>query len=562
LRYNSATGFVLGYRMHVRARTIFFAAVVLFAWLGFLASLSRTAYAASGTPPPTSTPRPTPTPTIVPPSGPDRFTAVKVPYTLYEWWLTTWHHNNVVCQIFIDREGLPSDYDIYSACGETLYNAWKDTPVCESDKERDCEGYYLQLVDEAPAEREIGLALPPPVVWVSVMDCAPNPETGACPTQPMLRLTGDEPLPNESILRIEGLVDGGPFTCDGDSCEFTLYPTSNDGSVIDFWTYSTYGDTSEKFEARVRVAQEGETWYVDVLSSQWVGTPTASCAETWAAFPPVGGPPDWLDTPDTSEGLASNIPYAYLAGNLIAQGVVEVNACDDSGVLPGGAASPCGLETARDAVTVWQNQFDTLIFDVAQQSGVPAQLLKNIFSQESQFWPGVFRDGEDVGLGQLTDNGADTTLLWNPDFYAQFCPLMLSEKTCATPYAGLSEEHQATLRGALVRSVDATCADCPLGLDLSKAHFSVNVFAETLLANCEQTGRIVRNVIHDAPGKSVSYEDMWRFTLVNYNAGPGCLSDAVQQTYNLRQPLEWGNVAKQLSLSCPSVLKYVSDLSH
>ncbi len=66
-----------------------------------------------------------------------------------------------------------------------------------------------------------------------------------------------------------------------------------------------------------------------------------------------------------------------------------------------------------------------LIINAANDTGVPAQLLKNLFARESQFWPGIFKAVSDSGLGQLTENGADTTLLWNPSFYSQYCPLVL-----------------------------------------------------------------------------------------------------------------------------------------
>jgi hypothetical protein len=57
-----------------------------------------------------------------------------------------------------------------------------------------------------------------------------------------------------------------------------------------------------------------------------------------------------------------------------------------------------------------------------------------------------------------------------------------------------------------------------------------------MLANCDQAGRIVRNVSGGAPGGAASYEDLWKFTLVNYNAGPGCLGEAVQITDDLGNP--------------------------
>ena len=211
----------------------------------------------------------------------------------------------------------------------------------------------------------------------------------------------------------------------------------------------------------------------------------------------MGGTPSWLSTPVHHEDLASDIPYTYLAANLIIQGAVDARACPDGGLLPGGGVNACGLEAARPAVNTWQDQFDGLILDASQKTGVPAHLLKNLFARESQFWPGVLRTLGDLGLGQLTENGADTTLIWNPSFFAQFCPLVLSGEACGKGYLHLKPYEQLLLRQALVGSVNATCADCPLGLDLGEANFSVTVFAHTMVANCEQAGRVVRNITGD-----------------------------------------------------------------
>jgi hypothetical protein len=82
-----------------------------------------------------------------------------------------------------------------------------------------------------------------------------------------------------------------------------------------------------------------------------------------------------------------------------------------------------------------------------------------------------------------------------------------------------------------------------------------------MLANCEQAGRIVRNVSGDPPGEAASYEDLWKFTLVNYNAGPGCLGEAVQATADKGQPLEWENVAASLNGICVLGADYVADIS-
>jgi hypothetical protein len=502
------------------------------------------------------------------PPGPDRYTTILIEYTEYEWWLAAWEDNEFQCRILVDHEGQPTAGEIQRNCGETLYRAWLNTQPCPaSDSEAaSCPGHYIYFVTSRPAQREIGVALPPPQVWLSLPDCYNTPSSNICERTPRLRLTGEEPLPNQEVLRIEGIYDGQEFSC-GPVCDLALKPSGEAGAPLEFWAYSSYGDSSQVFSAQVRVLPfedgnpEYRSWYVDVLSPQWAGPPLPSCAAAWEAFPPVGGLPTWLQTPSDPAALATNIPYEYLAGNLISQGAVDASSCPDEGLLPNGASSPCGLEAAREAVAAWQNRFDSLIVTVAQDTGIPAQLLKNLFSRESQFWPGVFKDNPEVGLGQLTEHGADATLLWNISFYEQFCPLVLDANVCQRGYTRLQDEHRRMLRGALVHSVDAFCADCPLGLDLTKADFSVGIFAETLLANCGQAGRLVRNATASSPGHVAGYEDLWRFTLVNYNAGPGCLYLAVNETHKARQPLTWENVSARLTPVCQGAIEYVKDIS-
>jgi hypothetical protein len=204
-----------------------------------------------------------------------------------------------------------------------------------------------------------------------------------------------------------------------------------------------------------------------------------------------------------------------------------------------------------------------LILKTARETGVPAFLLKNLFARESQFWPGIFQAAGDIGLGQLTENGADTTLFWNRSFFNQFCPLVMDSEICGIGYANLDEQQQMELRSALVGSVNASCKECPLGLDLTQANFSVGVFANTLIASCEQTGQVVYNYTLHTPAEMASYEDLWKFTLVNYNAGGGCLAEAISGAYgaNSTQPLTWESVSPHLAGACLGAVDYVNDIS-
>jgi hypothetical protein len=203
---------------------------------------------------------------------------------------------------------------------------------------------------------------------------------------------------------------------------------------------------------------------------------------------------------------------------------------------------------------------------VARETGVPGQLMKNLFAQESQFWPGAFKDPKEFGLGQLTENGAETVLLWNPDFYEQFCPLVLDETACQKGYLFLEQADQATLRGALALQAKSDCQDCPEGIDLSNADFSVKLFAQTLLANCEQVAQIVYNGTGKIAGEVSDYESLWRLTLANYHAGAGCISFAVYTAWSKRDtndpdPIRWETVSTYLTQPCQGVISYVEKIT-
>jgi hypothetical protein len=503
------------------------------------------------------------------PPGPDRVATITVDYTAYTWWMATWNKNAVVCSLVVDHEGQPTLGEIYQNCDQDVYFTFKDQPNCDAvGDRRHCVGYYLVLIDTTQSQRQMTVLLPPAEVWLSLEGCdsVSRAGTNICETDPILVLQGEEPLPNEHILRIEGTMNGEPFSCDP-TCRLRLSPTDPAGVALQFWAWSSYGDSSQIFTAQVRVATANEnnpdqaSFYVDVLSGQWKGVRIASCSDTWNTFPPVGGPPAWLSTPQDASELSSDIPYSYLSANLILQGAVDASACPDGGLLPNGGANECGQEAARSGADAWQNQFDTLIMRASDSTGIPAQLLKNLFARESQFWPGVFKAVSDAGLGQLTENGADTTLLWNPSFYAQYCPLVLSAQACSEGYLHLKADDQKLLREALVSSVDATCDNCALGIDLSRADFSIGVFAHSLLASCEQTGQVIYNTVAQSPGAVASYEDLWKFTLVDYNAGAGCLSLALDGAWNSDHVLTWDSVSSHLTDVCAPAKDYVNDIS-
>ena len=512
------------------------------------------------------------------PTVPIRKTTLTVSFTAHEWWMVRYDNNDIVCHTVVEHEGLPTGDEILTACKQTLYNQWASTPSCNYEAVNGnlskCPGLYLFHASAWADENQIEVELPLPGVWLSIVDCNNAPESASeCTTLPSLLFSGEEPLPNEAIIAISGFIDGVAFNCAGSECSVPLSPTNSQGAQVEFWAESSFGDTSEHYSGLVRVLPWGDfmapdggsgspqLWYTDILSSRWRGGQVAPCTDIWQVFPPVGGPPPWLSTPLEAKELYSSYGFYYLAAMLIQSHEVDASACLDGGMKSATVASPCGVEVAYPALLEWQNRFDEEIFQTALDTGIPAQLLKNVFTRESQFWPGIYQTYREAGLGQLTEKGADTMLLWNPDFYNQFCPLVLHQTRCDLGFGNLSADDQNMLRGGLVRKVNASCPDCPAGIDLTQANFSVQVFAKGLIANCEQVGRLINNITSSPARQTSSYVDLWKFTLANYNAGPGCLSKAIQTAWGNSEPLDWEHVSVYLEPACYGAVGYVNDIS-
>ena len=504
-------------------------------------------------------------------SGSGRRETIEITLTEYTWRLINWQDTSLVCELRVDHPDQPTGAEIYSQCGRYIYYWWFETEPCYAftgDNPEECSGLYLFLLGSEEVTREIEVSLPAPVAGIDLKGCTPIQGTDLCVNKPSLIISADEPLPNEEITQILGSIDGVPISCPGGTCELPLQVTEERGILLEFWAESSYGDSSEHYVGRIRVSkQTNEIPYVTGWRVETVGgladlNNMEGCAGIWESFPPLGPIADWLSDPPYAFMLKTNEPYALLAGQMIKKGYVDISHCDDLGLTDDGHASQCGLEASRELVYIWQNIFDRSILQASQETGIPSSLLKRIFAKESQFWPETTEKlYREYGFGHITELGVDTTLLWNREFYDKFCPLVLEVGKCHLGYSQLDDYSQALLRGALLAEMEVFLPDDFSDTDFEQVAESVALFSETLLGNCGQVSQMILYRMDQIPGEIASYEDLWRFTLVNYHGGSGCLANAINQVHKQKQGLTWGNIAAALADNCPWVLEYVNDIT-
>lgn len=150
------------------------------------------------------------------------------------------------------------------------------------------------------------------------------------------------------------------------------------------------------------------SWNVLSVKADGGGT----CQITYGLSP--SSIPDWLMPAEENTDLTTANRYDILAAMLLASGLIDGSTCPANGLNPDGSANGCGTELAQGQVNVWQNRFDPVILAYSQTNAVPPKVVKTVIAVESQFWPAGDMRKVEVGLGQMTKNGADLVLMWRP----------------------------------------------------------------------------------------------------------------------------------------------------
>lgn len=354
-------------------------------------------------------------------------------------------------------------------------------------------------------------------------------------------------IPDDVSLEIRGRInDQIEFVCNGNPCELSLMVDS----VVNFLVYAASGNVSQEYTATIRVMQSsGGGYMVSVESFSPTVYYADGCSKIWNL---TGAQyPGWARFTQSPLDLRTGETLHYLAGRLIDKGIVDASDCPNGG-MAGTGPNGCGIERTRQAMIDWQNQYDLDIWLAAQEVGIPPKLLKTLILRESQFWPGNSRYFmAEFGLAQVNDFGADVALRWDYDLYKQVCATVMLD--CSIPYMARSSSARAMLRGALIDWLDAQCPTCDYGLDMEVAHASINTITHILYANCKEANYVLSS------NKVVanSYEDLWKFTMVNYHSGIYCLDTAVKAVAGQKKNVDWLTISP--NLTCPGALQYVND---
>ncbi len=251
----------------------------------------------------------------------------------------------------------------------------------------------------------------------------------------------------------------------------------------------------------------------------------------------------WLYVPESADQLYTEEPYFFLAGQLIANKVVDASICPSGGLISNGYANACGMATALPTVIIIQNMVNEPILQAWKEVGVPPVLLKQLIRRESQFWPSMYISSENdtnyhYGLGHITYIGMQNALQWNRDLYAKVCSVSDNEN-CISDSGVVNQ---------FLSSLIATCDTCEYGIDPISVNRSVDILAESVLGYCYQTSQLIFNATDWPPSLVVDYATIWKLTLMNYTAGPGCVLDTIASTFEITDgPMSWAEISANVS---------------
>ena len=92
---------------------------------------------------------------------------------------------------------------------------------------------------------------------------------------------------------------------------------------------------------------------------------------------------------------------------------------------------------------------------------------------------------------------------------------------------------------------------------------SIYYIGQSLMSYCKQTSQIVYNVTGQHSSFAVDYSTIWKLTLLNYNAGPNCVYNALDAAYTpTTEVLTWASIAARVTGStCKVGLDYVNNIT-
>jgi hypothetical protein len=293
-----------------------------------------------------------------------------------------------------------------------------------------------------------------------------------------------------------------------------------------------------------------QTYVIQASStpSSGTGTTVSSCLDRTNIPDSEKG---WTYIPEQASMLYTEDNLQWLAGRLIAQGIVDGTSCPSGGLSTNGYANACGLELAKATVYEVQNSVNQAVLDQYTSTGVPPVLLKQLIRVESQFWPSNEVTGH-YGYGHVTSAGINTALQWYPDLIKEVC----TQDPASCAGESLTAEE-------LIQSMVSTCPTCQNGVDMDKAKNSVNILAKVVMAYCDQTAVLIYNATGWKSSLVVDYPTLWKLTLMNYNAGSTCAYNSMAAAFKRTNgPVDWANIkAVTYSSQCMRGIYYAEQIT-
>jgi len=483
-------------------------------------------------------------------AGEDKRVVVESHETMASHWrLSWWSDGSAVCDVYVAHDRQPSAKEILDGCGYDVFLKWANTPPCQAAANEGnlslCRGMFIVYQGKDLHMVKELVELPQARVRVESVNCDP---WGWCGDRAVLNFIGEEPLEGHRITSVHVRIGSSEKQCDQASCELRMPVTDQHGVQVEYWAVSDFGDESEHATFLLRNVpdeSQNDLYRLDVLGAAWDAYAPAGAA-LWDLLPALDHPQAAiLEQPLSAGYLTTTNRYLYLAGHLIQSGVVDGSTCSGYGLLDNRTANPCGEKLAAQKVLEWQNQYDEQIYAAALKYNVPARLLKGIIAQETQFWPYPVAPYE-LGLGRITENGADMLLSWNIQDYLETCLAMFPEDRCSAGYTNLHPAEQSMLRGMVLSAV---------GTDQEMA-----LLAATLQASARQTNQLVKNTTGKPVSAVATYEEMWKLTIANYHAGSGCVGTAMQSAGDNGHDMVWDEIAPYLLGDCQGAVGYVDSV--